>query len=100
MPIRVRKPHEPPKPSPDRQPLPPPYEVGEGVKYNGKALWGEKVTHGSIGVVTAIKAGWMTALEVHDGYSIVDFPEGRVAIDVPTATKKFESVGKLQTKSG
>jgi hypothetical protein len=97
MPQRTRKPDERPKPG-DRPPWDAPFAVGHLVKYNHRARWGEKVCHGSIGEVTAIKEGWTTPFELFDGYSVIDFPEGRVAVDKIAAKDKFEDLGKAQKK--
>jgi hypothetical protein len=97
MPERVRKPYERPKPG-DRAPWPAPFEVGHLVKYNGQARWGEKIKKGSVGQVILIKEGFTTPFEVFDGYSVIDFPEGRVAVDKPGAKEKFEDLGKAQKK--
>lgn len=93
MPTRKRKAYEKVKPG-DRKPYPAPFPINEMVKYNGRAMWGEKVRYGSIGRVIVVQSGWESPMEVHDGYSIIDFPDGRVAVDLTSAKRVFESLGQ------
>ena len=97
MPIRQRKPNERPKPG-SRAPWAAPFEVGHLVKYNGQAMYGEKIKKGSVGQVILIKEGFTTPFELFDGYSVIDFPEGRVAVDKPGAKEKFEDLGRAKKK--
>jgi hypothetical protein len=97
MPTRKRKADERVKPG-DRKPYPAPYQINEMVKYNGRALWGEKIRYGSIGKVIAVQSGWESPMEVHDGYCIIEFPDGRAAVNYASAKRVFESLGQAITR--
>lgn len=62
------------------EPAVPPFTTGHLVKYEGTKRWAEKVTYGSIGEVIAAMPGWRDGEEIHDGYNIIDFPQGRVGV--------------------
>jgi hypothetical protein len=93
MPTRKRKASERVKPG-DRKAYPAPFPMNEMVKYNGRPLWGEKIRYGSVGKVVAVQSGWESPMEVHDGYCIIEFPDGRAAVDLSSAKRVFQSLGQ------
>lgn len=97
MPVRKRGKDQRPKPG-DRKPYPAPFPIGYLVKYNGRALWGEKIRYGSVGKVISNQDGWQSPMEIHDGFSIVEFPDGRAAVDQTSANRVFELVGREAEK--